>query len=206
MPWIVAVLVAALVAGGLGFSVGRRPDRPASDSVAVGFLYDMVEHHDQALRMSNLVLMSGGSPEVAVFAREILRFQSFEIGAMRRQLEVWGYSPEEERPAMAWMGHAVPPGAMPGMATDAELDRLLAAAGAEADALFIALMQDHHRGGVAMASEAEERAESAYVRDIAGRMARAQATEITELDTARVRLGLPADPPGFTPSAGEPHA
>ncbi|MCZ7460728.1 DUF305 domain-containing protein [Streptomyces sp. WMMC940] len=40
---------------------------------------------------------------------------------------------------------------MPGMATQAELDRLAEASGKQAEVLFLQLMTDHHKGGVAMA-------------------------------------------------------
>ncbi|WP_323135904.1 MULTISPECIES: DUF305 domain-containing protein [unclassified Streptomyces] len=40
---------------------------------------------------------------------------------------------------------------MPGMATRTELDRLRKASGKQAEILFLQLMTDHHKGGVAMA-------------------------------------------------------
>ncbi|MFG3477846.1 DUF305 domain-containing protein [Streptomyces sp. NPDC047980] len=40
---------------------------------------------------------------------------------------------------------------MPGMATRAELDRLAKASGKQAEVLYLQLMTDHHKGGVAMA-------------------------------------------------------
>ena len=61
---------------------------------------------------------------------------------------------------MAWMGHAVEPSAMPGMATDEQLDELATATGADADELFVELMTAHHQGGIDMATDAAERAEN----------------------------------------------
>jgi uncharacterized protein (DUF305 family) len=50
---------------------------------------------------------------------------------------------------------------------------------------------------VHMASYAAEHASSSFVRELAGRMARKQQTEIGELEGARRRASLPADPPGY---------
>ena len=69
--------------------------------------------------------------------------------------------------SMAWMGHPVPLGEMPGMATDAELDELGAASGAEADDLFVELMVRHHEGGIDMAEYAAANASDAEVRAMA---------------------------------------
>lgn len=205
LRWTAAVVALLFVGGAIGFAVGQPDDAPGSDSADVGFLYDMTEHHDQALHMSNLLLMNGESPHVAVFAREILRSQSLEIGAMRRQLESWGYSPEAERPAMGWMGHETAVDEMQGMATSAEIDALLAARGRDADALFIALMKDHHRGGIEMATAAAERAADPFVQELATLMARNQRFEISELEQARVRVGLAVAPTGYTPDESEDH-
>ena len=81
-------------------------------------------------------------------------------------------------------------------------DALRNAEGADADALFLALMSDHHAGGVAMAQAAASRADDAWVVDTAQRMARIQASEIAEMEFARENAGLPATPAGFTPDFG----
>lgn len=48
-------------------------------------------------------------------------------------LQDWGYSRGSASPtAMAWMGHPTPADAMPGMASQADPDRLRAARGPEA--------------------------------------------------------------------------
>ncbi len=57
-------------------------------------------------------------------------------------------------------------------------------------------MQQHHRGAVQMADYAAKNAKSAWVRELASRMARNQRIEINELEQARIRTGLPANPPG----------
>ena len=94
---------------------------------------------------------------------------------------------------------ATAPDEMPGLANDAELKALREAEGAEADALFMALMEDHHRGGVSMAAAAAEQRPTLWVRELADRMARNQAIEINEMQAARTRADLDADPDGYEP-------
>lgn len=192
VPLVAGGLALLLIAGIIGYTVGRgRP--PGRDSVDVGFLYDMITHHEQAQYMANLELVNGSEEAVQVFAREILKFQSFEIGLMQAYLEEWGYAREEvpDR-AMGWMGHPLARDAMPGMATEAQLGRLLQARGRDADARFVELMKAHHRGGIEMADYASSRARNQRVRALAARVARNQRLEIDELEAARQRVGLPS--------------
>ena len=184
-------LVAALVflAGAVGFSLRNLLDQPpAADSVDVEFLQEMIAHHEQAQEMSTVELQVGGEPAAETFAREILLFQSYEIGLMERKLEEWGYV------RVAVEHH------MPGMASAEEMDALADAKGRDADALFLALMRDHHLGGVQMASYASTHADDGFVRDLAKRMAANQRLEITEMELAQRNNGYPARPPGYDPA------
>ncbi|HEX2038279.1 MAG TPA: DUF305 domain-containing protein [Acidimicrobiales bacterium] len=196
VPVAFAVALAFLAAS-VGYAVGSRDTAPGRGSVDVGFLYDMIGHHEQAITLSKLELVKGSEGRVKSFAEEILYYQGYEIGLMTQQLRSWGHRRDEppER-AMAWMGHGVPREDMPGMASQAELDALYQAQGRDVDARFLALMIDHHAGGVHMAEEALRRATSSFVRDFADRTVRQQRTEIREMELARDRLGLPAAPPG----------
>lgn len=172
---------------------------PDAESIDVGFLQDMISHHEQAITLSNYELENGATPGIQIFAREILLQQSFEIGSMDRQLSMWGYNRQARSDvAMQWMGMNFDPQQMPGMASENELLALREASGEDADALFVALMIDHHRGGVAMATAAMQ-SDNPWVRDLAGRMERNQRIEIDEMQAARDRAGLTADPDGFEP-------
>ncbi|MFP5579334.1 MAG: DUF305 domain-containing protein [Acidimicrobiia bacterium] len=199
---LLLAVVFTFLGGAIVFFVSERADRPpAPDSVDVGFLQDMIQHHQQAVVLSLAQVDNGSQGGAGVFAREILFFQSYEIGLMDRQLREWGYS-IDQRPeqAMTWMGMSTDPDAMPGMASSDELDALGSARDPEvADALFFALMRDHHLGGMAMAEHASEAASDPWVRELAARMARNQRTEVAEMDGVRDRDGLPADPAGYTP-------
>lgn len=198
------LVVAALVAAGIaGFALGDRQPRPARTSVDVGFLYDMIAHHEQAVLLAQFEIAQGSDPTCLTFAREVLQAQSFELGLMERRLLDHGHDPADPpSTAMGWMGHAspvpMPVEDMPGMATEAEIDAFADRRGPEADAMFLALMSDHHAGGVHMADEAARRASDPWLRDLAARIARNQRLEIREYEQARQRAGLTAEPPGFT--------
>lgn len=199
---IALAVVFAFLGGAVVYFVAERSDRPpAADSVDVGFLQDMLHHHQQAVVLSFAQVDKGSPVGAGVFAREILFFQSYEMGLMDRQLREWGYS-IDERPeqAMTWMGMGTDPDDMPGMASPAELDAIANAQDPElVDALFFALMRDHHLGGVAMAEYAAQAASDLWVRDLAARMARLQRAEVAEMDGVRDRDGLSPDPPGYEP-------
>jgi uncharacterized protein (DUF305 family) len=198
MSLALTLLVVGVVAG---YLIGNREGgSPSRRSVEVGFLYDMLVHHEQGQRLSNAELVHGAEPLVASFAREFLQFQSYEIGLMEQKLAEWGYPRYPHPPAaMAWMGHPTRVDSMPGMADAAELRAIERARGRDVDALFIPLMQDHHRGAVHMASYAAAHATDPFVRKIAGVIARSQRIEIRELDAIQQRTGLPSRPPGYDP-------
>ena len=198
---VIGVLALMFLAGSVGYLVGidhGTDDHPSRDSADVGFLYDMIAHHEQALVLASIELTNGDDPTAQLLAREILRSQAREIGLMEMRLGTFGHDPSD-RPtsAMVWMGMSATPATMPGMASEAELDALRSASGRDADALFYALMIDHHRGGVAMAEEAAQQAGHAWVAGTAETMASIQRDEIIQMTHARDEAGLAADPAGF---------
>ncbi|HEX6568427.1 MAG TPA: DUF305 domain-containing protein [Acidimicrobiales bacterium] len=205
----VAVLGAALAF--LGFAVGllvTRDRPPGEDSVDVGFLQDMITHHDQALGVATLTVANGEDPTVRSLAREVITFQSYEIGTMTQMLRGWGQSREDRSDeAMAWMDMPVPVEAMPGLLTDEQLDQIGAARGTDLDRLFLDLMAEHHRGGLHMAHEAAALAHDDDVADLAARIERNQAGEIDEYRLTAESLGFdldiePASVPADLPPAG----
>ena len=200
--WLTLALALLFLGGAVTyFAIERLDGPPGRDSLEVGFLYDMIGHHEQALQMASAELGAGAESGVRPFAQEILLFQSYEIGLMEQKLAEWGHErADPPAEAMTWMSDVMAPTprqSMPGMATEAELDALGDAEGRDVDALFIALMKDHHEGGVHMAEYAAEHADDAWIRTVAGRMARNQRTEVRELDAVRARLDLDADPEGY---------
>lgn len=195
--WTLLALIVALVflGGAVGWTLGRgRP--PGAGSADVGFLHDMRSHHENAISLAQIELGNGREQGAKVFAEEILRFQSYEIGLMDQLSFDWGHRPEDRSPvAMGWMGHPVAVDEMPGLASEDELGRFRNA-GAETDAVFLALMIEHHEAGVLMAEAAESTVADDEVRALAARIASTQRAEIAEMESAAERLGLDPSPAG----------
>jgi uncharacterized protein (DUF305 family) len=188
---LVLALALAFLGGSIGYVVGKgRP--PADDSVDVGFLQDMIDHHEQGVEIARIALAKDDvSPVVRTLAEEVILLQQREIGLMDAQLSFWGkIRGDLDRRAMTWMGMDTTVATMPGMQSEEDIDALRAASGSEADELYLTMMSDHHQGGVHMAKEAERHADSSRVRDLADRIARSQASEIEEYAGIRRQLGL----------------
>jgi uncharacterized protein (DUF305 family) len=143
--------------------------------------------------MALLELTNGSDPVVQGFAREVLIFQNRDLGLMAAELDDWGYTGDRGDTAMGWMDMPVPAASMPGLATDEQMAALKAARGPEADALFLELMAEHHRGGIHMAEYAAEHAKSDDVRKLAAAIAHNQAVEINEYRDVAIRNGYPVD-------------
>jgi uncharacterized protein (DUF305 family) len=208
-PKAIALAIAVgFLAAAVAMVVTRHSDnaaRPASDSIDVGFLRDMTQHHDQAVLMSGYALETD-MPDLVVrsYARDIMRWQSRQIGDMGRQLTVWGYpNIDPNAPVMQWMPMQDIPGMggmsgtmkmtisqMPGIATDAQLNELQRTRGRAAEELFMTLMIRHHEGGILMANYAAHHAHTAYVRGLAAGMAQQQSEEISEMRLSAQQLGL----------------
>lgn len=190
---LISLLAAFTFLGGaIGYYL-TTPKPPGDTTVDVGFYRDMITHHDQAVEMALLELANGENPLVTGFAREVVIFQRREIGRMEEALLRWGVTGERSDTAMTWMSMPVPVTAMPGLATTEQMDALRAARGAEADALFLDLMAEHHRGGVHMAQYAAENASDPLVRGLAETMRRNQSIEINEYRATVEQLGLDID-------------
>ena len=106
------------------------------------------------------------------------------------------------RPGDGVDGNAGRPSAMPGMATDEQIDELGESAGSDADELFVELMAAHHQGGIEMPGRRARGATTRRrrLRRVVAR--RGQADEIAELEaqlaarrpTARRLTALPYTP------------
>ena len=186
---VLAASFAGLVLGvgvGMAFTtkswVDRERNRNRPTDVDLGFVNDMLDHHDQAVQMSLITLNTPGiSGGVRQFATEVVIFQRYEIGLLEGRLNVWGEERgAEDRTAMAWMGMGTNVNDMPGMARPSDLERLRNATGIGADREFLTLMRAHHEGGVHMAEYAAANASDTEVVALAARMANVQKLEVTE--------------------------
>ena len=206
MSWPRVVAIAAAVAF-LGFAVGvfvTRDRPPGAASAEVGFLQDMITHHDQALGVATLTIAHGEDPTVRSYAREVIAFQSYEIGLMTQMLRDRGHTRDDRSDeAMAWMDMPVPVEAMPGMLGDEQLAAVSAARGTDIDRLFLELMAEHHRGGLHMAQAAPGLVDDDEVAGLAARMERNQAGEINEYRGTAEALGFDLDiAPASVPTDG----
>ncbi len=198
------LIVAAILAGTLllvlGFGAGRfSADRfgessatPGTTSAEAGFARDMQVHHQQAVQLSVLVRDRSQNEEVRQLALDIATSQGQQAGQMYAWLASWGLPQAPPGERMAWMslptldgdaGHMhgdaeMAGGAMPGYASEADIARLTAASGTEADRIFLELMIAHHQGGVEMAEAILERSTNPLVTPLARNVVRAQTAEI----------------------------
>ncbi len=128
----------------------------------VKFMSDMIQHHAQAITMSNMAPLSGASQAVRTLAARIINAQRDEIAIMQRwlgerrqpvpELHDMSGTMMVHMPGQAMehgAGHADHQG-MTGMLTEAELAELRAARGGAFDRLFLAGMIRHHSGAVTM--------------------------------------------------------
>ncbi len=179
---VLAVAI-ALLCGALGWLVGNNRAIPDPNRVDIGFLQDMRTHHEQAVSLGLYYLeLQDTNPELRVIAREIVFGQGIEIGRMIQLLRLYGATETNESDvAMTWMNEPTPNDRMPGLASDADIDKLLASSGKAADQLFVDLMVVHHQGGIHMAQYAVDHANEIEVRRFAYSMVVGQTGEIGEM-------------------------
>jgi uncharacterized protein (DUF305 family) len=192
---IAIVVIVAALAGAIGWWVGS-PKAPSADSVDVGFLRDMIDHHDQAVQMSLYALQPSANvnADVRSYAEEIITDQRFQIGQMQSWLEDWKVGlGEPDRVTMKWMAGMQPAtvATMPGMQSAAAMSGLRHATGSDFDRRFLAMMTQHHLGGIDMATYAEAHASQAKVRALAVRVVSAQRGDIIDFRHLEQRLGFP---------------
>ena len=195
LRWVLIGLgVAAVVGVGVGVAVtvlDREDPPPPMSATDVGFLQDMLDHHDQAVLISEIYLEERPDAGVAPYAREVILYQDREIAWMEAWLAEEGYERgAPDREAMTWMGMGMPVAEMDGMQSAEALQRLDDATGEDADLLFFAMMTDHHQGGIAMAEHEVMAGTDPEITDFAESVARNQRIEIAEYVAAAERLEL----------------
>jgi uncharacterized protein (DUF305 family) len=179
----VVAMAIAVLCGSLGWLIGNNRAIPDPNKTDVGFLQDMRTHHEQAVYLSLYYLsVQGTKRDLRDIAREVIFSQGIEIGRMVELLRIYGATETNETDtAMTWMNEPTPVDRMPGLASDADINKLLASTGAEADKLFVALMTAHHQGGIHMAQYAQAHANEIEVRRLAFAMITGQTGEISEM-------------------------
>jgi uncharacterized protein (DUF305 family) len=136
----------------------------------------MITHHGQALTMTALAPDRAGSTQVKRLAERIAAAQKPEIAAMQGWLKNNGREGDGEGAGKG--GHDHSGGAMPGMATDAQLAQLRGAKGRAFDELFLKLMITHHQGAITMATDALSDGKNVLVEEMASDVIAQQTSEI----------------------------
>ncbi|GAB2814539.1 DUF305 domain-containing protein [Streptomyces daliensis] len=151
------------------------------------YVRDMIAHHQQALTMTRLADEHAEAKKVRRLAERVAASQEPEIGAMRGWLKVNGDEGGDGDQHSDRQGHAHghDHAKMPGMATEAQLDRLRAARGDDFDALFLSLMTAHHEGAVTMATDLLSAGNDVRVEEMATDVVAQQKAEIERMRKLR---------------------
>jgi len=165
--------------GGSSSSDAENADFNDAD---VAFASGMTPHHAQAVEMSEMVLDSNPSPEVAALAERIKAAQDPEIAELNEMLDHFGVEKDSSGGHSAHGGgdgEAVMHG---GMMTDAQMQDLMAASGADAERMFLTSMIAHHEGAIEAAETQLAEGTYAPALDLAERIKADQAAEIAEME------------------------
>ena len=159
------------------------PSRQAAGHNAddIAFAQQMVPHHSQALDMAKLVPSRSTNPKVIDLASRIEKAQDPEIQQMQGWLTAWGAPSTSSMPGMTHGSMPGMSGSMPGMMSDADMQKLEQAKGAEFDKMWLDMMIKHHQGAVEMAKTELTKGSNADAKALAQKIIDAQQAEITEM-------------------------
>jgi uncharacterized protein (DUF305 family) len=175
-----AVALSAIVALG-GCATDAADDMPMTDGSVTGqamhndadvaFAQMMIPHHEQAVTMAGYALDRASDPAVRALAEQIAGAQGPEISTMTGWLDGWGASTMSDH-----SGHA-----MPGMMSDAAMERLSGLSGKDFDRMFLRMMVAHHQGALVMAESALIAGSDPEVERLAQEIIDAQQAEIEQM-------------------------
>jgi uncharacterized protein (DUF305 family) len=180
---LVGVLALGLAACGTPQQAGRRatgsPDPSAMAGMEHGsmethtqapfdaqFIDSMMAHHRGAITMAQQALKESQRPEIKQLAHNIITTQNQEIAQMQQWRAQW-------YPDLApTSGMGMHMGEME-LSTDQSKPF---------DARFIEAMMSHHTGAIAMAREAQTKAEHPEIKQLAAEIITAQEAEVQQLE------------------------
>ena len=152
----------------------QRAEDDSPNSADVSYARMMIEHHAQALEMTDLVPDRAESPRTRKLAERIAAAQQPEIKAMKAWLKSHGRAEQDD-------GHGHDHATMPGMATQAQLKQLRAADGKAFDQLFLTLMITPHQGAITMATEVKGQGNNIRIEEMADDVVAQQTSEINRM-------------------------
>ena len=178
----VAVLAAAFLTGLFWPALTA----PGDESAEAGFARDMSVHHAQAVSMAIIEYDRTSNVALKRIAFDIVVTQQGQIGTFNGWLDDWGLSARSDGPPMDWVPGSQnmlqADGRMPGMASEAEIERLRTLSGREVDILFCELMIRHHLGGIHMIDAVLDRSGNDKVVALATTMRNVQQAEVGTLE------------------------
>ena len=140
----------------------------------VMFASMMIEHHTQAIEMSDTLLSKDGIDErVTALAEQIKAAQEPEIATMEGWLEDWGATSSD----MGGMDHSGG-----GMMSEDDMQALEQATGTDAARLFLQQMIEHHRGAIEMAQEEASNGQNSDAVALANQIVESQTSEIATME------------------------
>ncbi|KAA0927160.1 MULTISPECIES: DUF305 domain-containing protein [Streptomyces] len=150
----------------------QRSDDDTPNSADLDYARMMIEHHRQAIEMTELAPKRAKSTQVKRLAERISASQGPEVKTMEAWLKNHGGDRKSE-------GHHHD--VMPGMASDTQLKTLRAAKGAAFDELFLKLMITHHNGAITMATDVLSQGNNIQIGEMADDVIAQQTTEISRM-------------------------
>lgn len=156
----------------------------------VDFLQDMIVHHAQAVVMGEIVKGRLTDKSVRGIASRISDEQKPEMKGMATTLRSWGAKVpiEASNPGGSGHGAHADHAGMPGMATQAQLDELRRAKGAEVDRLYLDLMVKHHEGALEMCKTLGEKGSDERTGELGDDITVTQSKQIAQMKDMRRRL------------------
>jgi len=175
-------VVAAFTVAGCGSDTDSNDSTNSSgaqfNNADVTFAQSMIAHHEQAVEMATMAQERASSTEVKQLADKIAAAQGPEIDTMTGWLEDWGQeAPPDSESGMDHSGSD-----MSGMMSDADMESLGTATGAEFDQMFLTMMIEHHTGAIEMAQTEQQDGENPDAIALAEKIEADQTTEIAQME------------------------
>ena len=186
-----------------GSAMMSPPAASAEHNAAdLAFAQQMIVHHQGAVEMADLAPGRAANQQVKDLAARIKAAQAPEIEQMTGWLTLWGAAMTTSAAAsssddgMGGMDHGGMSGmgedgemssgagtamAMPGMMSDAQMQELTGATGADFDRLFLQLMIMHHQGAIEMSDTEIAQGSNPAALALAESIKTSQTAEITEM-------------------------
>ena len=184
--WIVGIILGTLLVA-LGWIASRTigTSLPGAGSAEVRFARMMEAHHQQAVDMALTLYTRSTDENLRIVALDIILTQQTQMGQMQGWLAVWGQplaGPVEPQSTSSMPGHAMTgDAAMPGMATQEQVNALSTLPLGDAERSMLELMIRHHQGGVTMAQEILGETDRPEVVHLAQAIVTSQQSEIQTL-------------------------